>query len=80
MVDMRKRFRGNMPVEYQTLQRAESGQNYQLYAGRPALATGARVTDGREEEPKDWRELENEQYRAEMAKRTAEETAKKGDV
>jgi cytochrome c oxidase assembly factor 5 len=68
MIDMRKRFRGNMPVEYATMQRADaSGEGYQLYAGSPALSTGARVTDGNEEEPRDWREVENEKYRAQLA-------------
>lgn len=64
MIDMRKRFRGNLPVAYQSLQEADAGTNYQLYAGRPAFSTGARVTDGNEPEPKDWREEENERYRA----------------
>lgn len=67
MVDMRKRFRGNMPVNYKTMNDAESGKGYQLYAGRPAFAGGRGETDGNEKAPKDWREVENEKYRAEQA-------------
>lgn len=67
MVDMRKRFRGNMPVAYQTMEAAEEGQGYQLYAGRPAFAGGVKKTDGNEPIPQDWREVENEKYRTEMA-------------
>ena len=74
MIDMRKRFRGNMPVEYRTMQRADAGENYQLYAGRPALSTGARVTDGNDRGPRDWREVENEEYRAKLAAAAATET------
>ncbi|KAI8257549.1 Mitochondrial protein PET191 [Colletotrichum sp. SAR11_239] len=66
MVDMRKRFRGNMPVNYKTMNDAESGKGYQLYAGRPAFAGGRGETDGNEPMPKDWREVENEKYRAEQ--------------
>ena len=76
MVDMRKRFRGNMPVAYQAMQKAdEKGEGYQLYAGKPAFAGGFKTTDGNEEAPKDWREVENEKYRAaeQEAKRKAAE-------
>ncbi|CAG7563350.1 unnamed protein product [Fusarium equiseti] len=67
MVDMRKRFRGNMPVAYRTMEQAEEGQGYQLYAGRPAFAGGVKKTDGNEPIPKDWREVENEKWKAEQA-------------
>ncbi|TDZ21136.1 Mitochondrial protein PET191 [Colletotrichum orbiculare MAFF 240422] len=67
MVDMRKRFRGNMPVDYKTMNDAEAGKGYQLYAGRPAFAGGRGETDGNEPAPKDWREVENEKYRQEQA-------------
>lgn len=66
MVDMRKRFRGNMPVAYQTLQSAESGKGYQLYAGKAAFAGSVKETSGNEPIPRDWREIENEEYRAEQ--------------
>ncbi|KAK1499772.1 hypothetical protein CTAM01_06966 [Colletotrichum tamarilloi] len=66
MVDMRKRFRGNMPVNYKTMNDAESGKGYQLYAGRPAFAGGRGETDGNEPAPRDWHEVENEQYRKEQ--------------
>ncbi|KAH7316603.1 cytochrome c oxidase assembly protein PET191-domain-containing protein [Stachybotrys elegans] len=65
MVDMRKRFRGNMPVNYASLKEAESGQGYQLYAGRSAYA-GVKQTSGNEKEPQDWRDAENEKYRLEQ--------------
>lgn len=67
MVDMRKRFRGNMPVQYRTLEGADGGKGYQLYAGKPAFAGGVRETDGNEPMPRDWREVENDKYRAELA-------------
>ncbi|KAM0439645.1 hypothetical protein ACHAPT_000737 [Fusarium lateritium] len=66
MVDMRKRFRGNMPVAYRTMEQAEEGKGYQLYAGRPAFAGGVKETDGNEPIPKDWREIENEKWKAEQ--------------
>jgi cytochrome c oxidase assembly factor 5 len=65
MVDMRKRFRGNMPVTYQSLKETEGGQGYQLYAGRSAFG-GVKSTDGNEPIPQDWREAENEKYRLEQ--------------
>lgn len=66
MVDMRKRFRGNMPVAYRTLETAEGGKGYQLYAGKAAFAGGVKETSGNEPIPKDWREIENEQYQLEL--------------
>ncbi|PFH57693.1 hypothetical protein XA68_14686 [Ophiocordyceps unilateralis] len=66
MVDMRKRFRGNMPVTYQSL---ESDKGYQLYAGKPAFAGTVKVTSGDEPVAKDWREIENEEYRAQEQQR-----------
>ncbi|KKA30967.1 hypothetical protein TD95_001331 [Thielaviopsis punctulata] len=76
LVDMRKRFRGNMPVSYKHMQEADQGKGYQLYAGAPAFATGARVTDGNEPEQQDWREAENEKYKKELAAAAAAERAK----
>ncbi|KAI8948697.1 cytochrome c oxidase assembly protein PET191-domain-containing protein [Xylaria longipes] len=68
MIDMRKRFRGNQPITFKALETAEnSGEGYQLYAGRSAFSGSARVTDGNEPEPRDWREVENEKYRAQEA-------------
>ncbi|KAI1141070.1 cytochrome c oxidase assembly protein PET191-domain-containing protein [Hypoxylon sp. FL0543] len=67
MIDMRKRFRGNQPITFKSLESSEqSGEGYQLYAGRSAFAGAVRKTDGNEPEPKDWRELENEKYRKEQ--------------
>ncbi|CAM1502129.1 Fc.00g041130.m01.CDS01 [Cosmosporella sp. VM-42] len=66
MVDMRKRFRGNMPVAYRTMEQAEEGKGYQLYAGRPAFAGGVKRTSGNEPIEKDWREIENEKYQLEQ--------------
>lgn len=66
LVDMRKRFRGNMPVTYRDLEGAESGAGYQLYAGKSAFAGGVRETSGNEPEVPDWREVENEKYRLEQ--------------
>lgn len=63
MVDMRKRFRGNMPVSYRSM---ESDKGNQLYAGKPAFAGGVRETSGDEPLPRDWREIENEEYRAQQ--------------
>ncbi|KAI1343186.1 cytochrome c oxidase assembly protein PET191-domain-containing protein [Xylariaceae sp. FL0016] len=66
MIDMRKRFRGNQPITFRSLESAESGEGYQLYAGRSAFAGSVKRTDGNEPEPKDWREIENERYLAEQ--------------
>lgn len=68
MVDMRKRFRGNMPVAYGSLETAEGGKGYQLYAGKSAYAGGVKETSGNEPIPKDWREIENEKYQMELQK------------
>ena len=67
MVDMRKRFRGNMPVTYKTIESSEGGQGYQLYAGKSAFG-GVKETSGNEPIPKDWRDVENEKYMAEQEK------------
>lgn len=84
---MRKRFRGNQPVNLKQIEggsgrssaetkdggspspstRSGGDKGYQLYAGRSAFAGAARETSGSEPEPRDWRELENEQYRREQA-------------
>src|SRR3569833_963618 len=69
MVDMRKRFRGNQPITFKTLEETESGKGYQLYAGKPAFAGAMKETSGNEPEPKEWRELENEIYRKELAEK-----------
>jgi cytochrome c oxidase assembly factor 5 len=70
MVDMRKRFRGNQPVTFKQLEQTEdSGDGYQLYAGKSAFAGTRGETDGNEKEPVDWREAENERYRKEMAEK-----------
>lgn len=67
MIDMRKRFRGNQPITFKSLESSEkSGEGYQLYAGRSAFAGTARRTDGNEQEPQDWREVENEKYQKEQ--------------
>ncbi|KAL8792536.1 MAG: hypothetical protein Q9195_004906 [Heterodermia aff. obscurata] len=47
MVDMRKRFRGNMPIGISPELQGES--RGQLYAGRPAVG-GQQATEGREDE------------------------------
>jgi cytochrome c oxidase assembly factor 5 len=66
MIDMRKRFRGNQPASFRNLESSDSGEGYQLYAGRSAFAGSVRKTDGNEPEPRDWREVENEKYRREQ--------------
>lgn len=67
MIDMRKRFRGNQPIAFKNLQESEStGEGYQLYAGKSAFSGGRGETKGDGQAPPDWREVENEKYRAEM--------------
>ncbi|KAL7818409.1 cytochrome c oxidase assembly protein PET191 domain-containing protein [Trichoderma gracile] len=66
LVDMRKRFRGNMPVTYRSMEASEQGKGYQLYAGKSAFGGGVKETDGNEPIPQDWREIENEKYRLEQ--------------
>lgn len=69
MIDMRKRFRGNAPVAFRNLQTSDGGEGYQLYAGKSAFGGAASgETDGQGVAPRDWREVENEKYRAEMDK------------
>ncbi|KAH7037347.1 cytochrome c oxidase assembly protein PET191-domain-containing protein [Microdochium trichocladiopsis] len=64
MVDMRKRFRGNQPITFKSLESAESsGEGYQLYAGKSAFSGSVRKTDGNEPPPRDWRDIENENLR-----------------
>ncbi|KAJ2897549.1 hypothetical protein MKZ38_004621 [Zalerion maritima] len=75
MIDMRKRFRGNQPVALKALQEADKGEGYQLYAGKSAFQS-VRPTDGKEE-VKDWREVENEQYRAQLAREELKRLNKK---
>jgi cytochrome c oxidase assembly factor 5 len=76
MIDMRKRFRGNQPAAFRHLEKADQGEGYQLYAGRSAFAGARGETDGNEQGPKDWREAENERYRAERAKEVGANEAK----
>lgn len=72
MIDMRKRFRGNQPAAFRNLQRSDkTGEGYQLYAGRSAFGGIRGETDGDGQEPKDWREAENEKYRASLAQKEA---------
>ncbi|CAH0039413.1 unnamed protein product [Clonostachys solani] len=76
MVDMRKRFRGNMPVAYKSLETAESGKGYQLYAGKPAFAGSVKETSGNEPIPRDWREIENEEYRLQQQQQQQQQQEK----
>jgi cytochrome c oxidase assembly factor 5 len=71
MIDMRKRFRGNQPITFKKLETSESGEGYQLYAGKSAFGGGVKKTDGNEPEPRDWREVENEKFRKEQAEKKA---------
>jgi cytochrome c oxidase assembly factor 5 len=74
MVDMRKRFRGNVPVAYRSLEEsAETGKGYQLYAGRAAFSGGVKETSGNEPIAPDWRDVENEKYRLEQQRRYQDE-------
>ncbi|KAK0723945.1 cytochrome c oxidase assembly protein PET191-domain-containing protein [Apiosordaria backusii] len=64
MVDMRKRFRGNQPIAFTKIQKTEdTGEGYQLYAGKSAFAGTRGETDGNSKAPEDWREAENRKYR-----------------
>ena len=77
MVDMRKRFRGNQPITSTKIQGTEeTGDGYQLYAGKAAFAGTRGETDGNQKAPKDWRELENEKYRKEAAAAAAASDSK----
>ncbi|KAG7291722.1 hypothetical protein NEMBOFW57_001741 [Staphylotrichum longicolle] len=68
MLDMRKRFRGNQPVSWGQLQQTEkTGEGYQLYAGKSAFSGTRGETDGNEPPPEDWRQAENDKYRAAAA-------------
>ncbi|KAK4117000.1 hypothetical protein N656DRAFT_721158 [Canariomyces notabilis] len=71
MIDMRKRFRGNQPIAFRQLEQTDTtGEGYQLYAGKSAFAGTRGETDGNNKDPKDWREVENEKYRAATAAAT----------
>lgn len=62
---MRKRFRGNQPIAVsKELEGGAQEPSHQLYAGKPAFAGTVKVTEGREPEERDWRELENERFRS----------------
>lgn len=66
---MRKRFRGNQPVAFRNLQESDAtGEGYQLYAGKSAFGKARGETSGDGKAEKDWREVENEKYRAESGK------------
>lgn len=71
MIDMRKRFRGNQPATFAALQAADrTGDGYQLYAGKSAFAAASsQDAEGPPSADRDWRELENEKYRRDMAER-----------
>lgn len=77
MVDMRKRFRGNMPVAYKTAENAEAGKGYQLYAGKSAFAGGVKATSGNEPIEPDWRDVENEKYRLEQQQQQQQQSQNK---
>jgi len=66
MVDMRKRFRGNQPIALSKELEGVSGDvtvgGGQLYGGKPAYGD-VKATSGDEPIPKDWRDVENEQFR-----------------
>lgn len=64
MIDMRKRFRGNQPIAINKDSGVETPAQ-QLYAGKPAFSGAVKVTDGDEPVERDWREIENEEYRKE---------------
>lgn len=90
MIDMRKRFRGNMPASMRQLGADGAGadgktggatagggggtEGYQLYAGKAAFAGAAKETSGDEPAPRDWREVENEKFRAEQQKAAGKKT------
>lgn len=77
MVDMRKRFRGNQPVSFGQLEQTEkSGDGYQLYAGKSAFSGTRGETSGNEKAAPDWREAENERYRAAAAAAAADKSKK----
>lgn len=64
MVDMRKRFRGNQAISVPGREKeAKKEEGGQLYAGKSAFGDVVKKTDGREPEPVDWREAENQKYR-----------------
>lgn len=78
MVDMRKRFRGNMPIQYRTLENADdAGKGYQLYAGKPAFSGAVKGTSGNEPIPEDWRDVENEKYRLQQQQQQQQQGGKK---
>lgn len=67
MIDMRKRFRGTTPINAAGQREADAANtSYQLYGGKPAFRPTAHYTAGDEPEPVDWREVENQKYRAEQ--------------
>lgn len=78
IIDMRKRFRGNQPAAFAHLQHTDdSDGNYQLYAGKRAFSGTRGDTDGNEKPAPDWRELENEKYRRDMAQQKLKAAAGK---
>lgn len=76
MLDMRKRFRGNMAISMKQLEKGDISEDgarpggYQLYGGRSAFGGIKGETSGNEKDKQDWREAENEEYRRDtLAKR-----------
>lgn len=69
---MRKRFRGNQPIAVSQELEGGSGKTGtgepqgMLYAGKPAFGATVTETSGNEPEERDWREVENEKFRAEL--------------
>ncbi len=70
---MRKRFRGNQPINLKEVDGGSGsesgyvsgGSGKMLYAGKPAYTPVVKETRGDEKEKPDWREVENERYRKE---------------
>ncbi|KAK6222695.1 hypothetical protein LQW54_000876 [Pestalotiopsis sp. IQ-011] len=79
MIDMRKRFRGNQPITFKNLSTTDSGEGYQLYAGKSAFGGAVKKTDGNEPEPVDWRVAENERYRQEQLRQQQQQQQQSQD-
>lgn len=78
MIDMRKRFRGNQPITFKSLSTTDSGDGYQLYAGKSAFGGSVKKTDGNEPEPEDWREVENRRYREQQQQQQQQQQEEQG--
>ena len=58
------RFRGNQPIAVsKELEGGAQDPSHQLYAGKPAFESTVKTTSGDEPIERDWRELENENFR-----------------